>query len=305
MRGWLVVNGFLHSRKFEEIYALLCKAFTSRGITLEIRPNDGELAVVASADSASTFSGTSTGSPGFVLFWDKDIPLAWSLENRGWRLFNPAMGISLCDDKAMTALALENAGVVIPKTVVAPLKFGDEPYPSLAFLDQVASELGFPMVFKARKGSFGEQVFLVHEMSELRVVLRNASARHPQSGWVFQEFISSSFGRDIRIQTLGDEVVASVLRRGGEGNFRSNVTIGGRMEAFDPPSEFIDAALKSTRTLGLDFAGVDLMFGGNGEPVVCEVNSNAHFKSLLDATGVNFADLLAEYVPKALARRAS
>jgi glutathione synthase/RimK-type ligase-like ATP-grasp enzyme len=46
----------------------------------------------------------------------------------------------------------------------------------------------------------------------------------------------------------------------------------------------------------LDFAGVDIMFGKQGEPVLCEVNSNAHFKNIYDCTGVNVADEIMEYI---------
>lgn len=39
----------------------------------------------------------------------------------------------------------------------------------------------------------------------------------------------------------------------------------------------------------LDFAGVDLLFSKDG-PLLCEVNSNAHFKALHELTGKNPAD---------------
>ena len=48
-------------------------------------------------------------------------------------------------------------------------------------------------------------------------------------------------------------------------------------------------ALLACEALGLDFAGVDVLFGEDGKPLVCEVNSNPHFKSTLDYTGVDVA----------------
>ncbi|MBR6729048.1 MAG: RimK family alpha-L-glutamate ligase, partial [Clostridia bacterium] len=44
------------------------------------------------------------------------------------------------------------------------------------------------------------------------------------------------------------------------------------------------------------FAGVDFLFGANGQPILCEVNSNAHFKNLYDCTGVNAAEYIIEYI---------
>jgi glutathione synthase/RimK-type ligase-like ATP-grasp enzyme len=74
------------------------------------------------------------------------------------------------------------------------------------------------------------------------------------------------------------------------------VTNGGKMERFSPSKAFIDMAIEACKTVKADFAGVDILFGESGEPVLCEINSNAHFRNLYDATGINVADDLADYV---------
>ena len=66
------------------------------------------------------------------------------------------------------------------------------------------------------------------------------------------------------------------------------------MEKYMPTSEEAELALFAVRELGLTFAGVDVLFGKDG-PLICEVNSNAHFKTTLACTGVNMAtELLRE-----------
>ena len=78
------------------------------------------------------------------------------------------------------------------------------------------------------------------------------------------------------------------------GDFRSNLTLGGGMEAYTPTPAEAELALSAARELGLTFAGVDVLFGKDG-PLICEVNSNAHFKTTLACTGVNMAtELLRE-----------
>ena len=57
----------------------------------------------------------------------------------------------------------------------------------------------------------------------------------------------------------------------------------------------IELAEEASRRLGLDFAGIDILFGKDG-PLLCEVNSNAHFKSTYDCTGVDLASLIAEHI---------
>ena len=79
-----------------------------------------------------------------------------------------------------------------------------------------------------------------------------------------------------------------MLRRSTDGDFRSNLTLGGTMESYTPTEEEAALAIRATEVLGLEFAGVDILFGKDG-PILCEVNSNAHFKTTLECTGVNMA----------------
>ena len=54
-------------------------------------------------------------------------------------------------------------------------------------------------------------------------------------------------------------------------------------------------AVKVVKELGLDFAGVDILFGKDG-PILCEVNSNAQFKGLYNATGISIPDAIFEMI---------
>ena len=57
---------------------------------------------------------------------------------------------------------------------------------------------------------------------------------------------------------------------------------------------------KIAKILNLDYMGVDLMYGENGEPILCEVNSNAFFEGMEKATNINVAKAYAEYVLSAI-----
>ncbi len=115
---------------------------------------------------------------------------------------------------------------------------------------------------------------------------------------LFQEFIHSSKGKDLRLQVVGSQVVAAMYRYSDNGDFRANITGGGKMKPYEPTQKQIDLAVESCKILGLDFAGVDILFGKDNEPIVCEVNSNAHFKNIYDCTGVNVADSILAYIIK-------
>ena len=94
--GWLIVNGYLESEKFDEIYNWLIEAAEKRDCKLRKLPND-------QVDSVLKISSGSTNwkqKPDFVLFWDKDVKLAKTLEAEGFKVFNSAEAIETCDDKA-------------------------------------------------------------------------------------------------------------------------------------------------------------------------------------------------------------
>ena len=72
------------------------------------------------------------------------------------------------------------------------------------------------------------------------------------------------------------------------------------MKPYQPEQAQKAMAQEVCRCLNLDFAGVDILFGENDEPVLCEVNSNAHFKNIYDCTGVNVADAIISHVLRSI-----
>ncbi len=292
MTGLLVVNEFLNSNKFNEIHQWLIDAAIRQGIELIKKTNAQLLIELPVKNLRKSFQPEAD----FVLFLDKDVRLAEYLELMGYRVFNSAKAIYACDDKSVTHLLLSGADIPMPKTIVAPMTFTNIGYTDLYFLEDVADRLGYPMVVKECFGSFGQQVYLVKDMDELFSTVKQIGAKP----MLFQEYIKSSHGRDIRLQVVGNRVIAAMYRYSDSGDFRANLTIGGKMKPYQPTKEQEDLALKSCEVLGLDFAGVDILFGENDKPLVCEVNSNAHFKNIYDCTGINAADAIITYIKSKL-----
>lgn len=284
MKGWLVVNEFLHSNKFNEIHSWLLEAAKKQEIDLHLKTN-AELLIDLQGSREDK-------SCDFILFWDKDVRLARHLELQGYPVFNSSSAIYACDDKSMTHLLLMNAGIRMPRTIVAPMTFDNIGYTNYDFLSATAERLGFPLVVKECFGSFGKQVYLVRDYNELVETV----GRIGTGPMLFQQYISSSFARDVRLQAVGGRVIASMYRYSDNGDFRANLTIGGKMKPYTPSMKQVELALRSCEVLGLDFAGVDLLFGENDEPLVCEVNSNAHFKNIYECTGVNAADAILAHI---------
>lgn len=288
MLGWLIVNHFIKSPKYSEIFLCLEEAASSQGINLIRKTNVQVMSVLTERQGEIIIKE----KPDFILFWDKDIRLAKYLETKGFRLFNSAEAIEKCDDKSLTHITLNGYGIKMPKTIIAPKTFENLGYSDYAFLHTAAEEIGFPMIIKECFGSFGQQVYLAENFDELLAKVKCIGIKP----MLFQYFIASSRGRDIRINVVGGKPVASMYRYAVDGDFRANVSNGAHMEKYTPNSAQIELATQACEMLKLDFAGVDILIGENEEPILCEVNSNAHFKNIYKCSGINVADYILKHI---------
>ncbi len=288
-KGVLIINAFLDTPQVRETYDLLMDGAKRAGIDMTLATNadffvgldDG----LVKAKKQHILDGVD-----FVLFWNKDVFLGRALERMGYRLYNCADAIEACDNKALTFEMLE--GICrMPRTYKVPMTFNTIGYDDLSFEDTLGKELGYPYVIKECLGSYGGQVYLANSSDEAKSILKRIEGKD----CIAQEFVATSRGRDIRAYVVGDRVVAAMERYNAD-DFRSNITNGGLAKAHKMSAEQEALAVKAAKGLGLDFAGVDILFGEGDEPILCEVNSNAQFRGLLDATGINITDALFEHI---------
>lgn len=288
LQGWLIANSFLQTDKFSEHVDWLLQRSKEMGLVMRYMGNAELLPVLGEKDSLLFLQNR----PDFVLFWDKDIRLAKTLEAQGLRLYNRADAIAACDDKYACFCKLEKEGhFSLPKTIAAPMTYENIGYTNYDFLEQAAAKISFPMVVKECYGSFGEQVYLVKNQKELFDRVAMIGCRP----FLMQEYIEASKGVDLRLQVVGDEVVCAMKRMAQGEEFRANLTLGGSMQAYMPSKEECRLAVDVCRALQLDFAGVDLLLDGD-KRYVCEVNSNAHFKRIAACTGVDVATAILRYI---------
>ncbi len=291
-RGWLLVNSYMNGAKFQNIYRALEDAAAKMDLSLQFRGN-GDV-------PAALFGRPPEELPDFVLFWDKDVPLARALEARGVPLFNCADAIEACDDKIRTALCLAAAGIPMPETVFGPKTFDENGLTDFAFLDRAGQILSYPMVIKEAFGSFGMQVHLAHDRPEAERIIRGFANRP----FLMQRFVSECAGEDVRINVVGGRVIACMARRSVNGDFRSNASLGGEIRAADPPEEAKRLAIRAAEALKLAFGGVDVLLPPGKEPLICEVNSNPHFLSTREATGVDLAPHILRHILSELEKNA-
>ena len=104
--------------------------FNKLNIHVDVFVNNGTLAAIENNDVVINLPKAD-----FVFYFDKDIYLARLLEKVGYRLFNRADFIKLCDDKMLTFIACANNGIKMPKTIAGPLVYTDLEEKNYDFLD--------------------------------------------------------------------------------------------------------------------------------------------------------------------------
>ncbi|MAC10706.1 MAG: 30S ribosomal protein S6--L-glutamate ligase, partial [Sphingorhabdus sp.] len=110
-----------------------------------------------------------------------------------------------------------------------------------------------------------------------------------------QEFIKEAGSSDIRIFVIGGKVVASMMRTGAEGDFRSNLHRGGTAKSIKITPEERSTAVRAAKVMGLNVAGVDILRSNHG-PVIMEVNSSPGLEGIENASGIDVASRIIEFM---------
>ncbi len=225
----------------------------------------------------------------------KDTLLAKALESLGVHTVNSSEAIKVCDDKALTHLVLSENNIPFPTTVVPPEMYPGQSVPN-TFITQVEDLLGYPIIVKASKGSFGKEVF----RAQNRIELQESLSKLQHRPLIFQRYIPSIHNSDLRIQVIDGEAVAAVQRMPNAGEFRANLTLGAAGKPISPGKDVVTTAIKASQAVGTLSAGVDLIVDPEGRPLVLEVNSNAHLRRISEITGVEVAGFFARALIKHL-----
>lgn len=286
MKGLILINAY--NRMPEVVYQSerLQEEFEKRGVKADIRRNDF-FAVTVSKDLTCSVKDYD-----FCVFLDKDKYVLQGLDKAGIPLFNGYSAIEVCDDKMTTYLALADNGIEMPLTLPAIFCYTEGAEISEESLCGIENALGYPLVVKKSYGSCGVGVYLVKNRQELKEKSRELM-KEPH---LYQKYISSSYGKDVRVIVIGKKVFGAIMRK-SEKDFRSNVALGGAAEEYELPEGAKQLCERVAEILSLDYCGIDLLFGEEGF-LVCEVNSNAFFGGFERATNKNVAGAYADYIIK-------
>lgn len=208
-------------------------------------------------------------------------------EMMGVYAVNESVAISRSRDKLRSMQLLARRDIGLPVTGFAHTT-DDIP-------DLINMVGGAPLVVKLLEGTQGVGVVLCETRKAAESVIE--AFLGIDVNIMVQEYIAEAGGADVRCFVIGDRVVAAMRRQAQPGEFRSNLHRGGSAETARISPAERRTAVAAARAMGLNVAGVDLIRSNHG-PLVLEVNSSPGLEGIEDASGVDVASLIVDFIER-------
>lgn len=284
MKGWILYKASANIKP--EAYEInrLIEVAEAEDIKIQVfQPEQFDLTVTREDKQSILIDGKPVILPDFLLprmgagTTYFALAIIRHLERLGVYCVNSSQSIETVKDKLYTHQILAENNLPVPKTMLVK-------FPINANL--VEKHLGFPVVVKTLSGTQGSGVFLSETKSSFQDLMQLIEATNKTANIILQEFVVGSKGRDIRVITIGGRVISCMQRIAKEGEFKANYSTGGKVEQFIVTPEIEWMATQTSQLLGLEIAGIDLLFDGKHYKV-CEANSSTGFEGMESCCQVN------------------
>ena len=293
MKGWIFTTQNSPSYETER----LIECFKDEGIEcFYVHPNHVDIFISKDNRKSVLVENEHTSIPDFVIprvgsattYYQKAV--FRHLERMGVLFINGSDSIDNVKDKLYTMQILSQNNVPHPKTMLVK-----NPIDS----DYVERNIGFPIVVKSLSGTHGKGVYLAENKRNFEQLVEMMEQFNERFNIILQEFVEDSHGKDLRIIVVGGKVIGAMKRESTDGDFRANVTRGGGAKPVELDEQMEYLALESTKLLGLDIGGVDLLYDEDGYKI-CEVNSSPGFRGMEKYTEIRVAEQIVTYVKNKL-----
>ena len=289
-KGWMLVKN-----KFWESYETnrLIEEFKKQDIEIQlVNPTTVDIFVNKDNKKSILVNGEPSDLPKFVFprtgsgttYYIKAV--IRHFERMGVPIINSSDAIDNVKDKLYTHQILAQSNLDIPKTML--LRYPID-------VDFVEKNIGFPVIVKKISGSYGRGVFLAENKKQLRQLVTMAELTKKSYDIIIQEFVKDTWGKDLRVFVVNNKVVGCMMRQATDEDFRANITRGGEGFPYEVNEQIEWLSSESSKALGLDIAGVDLLFD-NGGYKICEVNSNPGFEGMENYTKKNIAGEIVSFI---------
>ena len=275
----------------------LIECFKDEGIEcFFVHPNNVDIFIDKDDRKSVLVENEYTNIPDFVIprvgsattYYQKAV--VRHLERMGVLFINGSDAIDNVKDKLYTMQILAQNNIPHPKTMLVK-----NPVDS----NYVSKNIGFPIVVKSLSGTHGKGVYLAENKRNFEQLVEMMEQFNDRFNIILQEFVEDSHGKDLRIIVVGGKVIGAMKRESVDGDFRAKVTRGGGAKPVELDEQMEYLALESTKLLGLDIGGVDLLYDNDGYKI-CEVNSSPGFYGMEKYTEIRVAEQIVTYVKNKL-----
>jgi [lysine-biosynthesis-protein LysW]--L-2-aminoadipate ligase len=206
-------------------------------------------------------------------------------ESAGVKCFNSSKVATICGDKLLTSVALQNHNVPQPEVRVA---FTEES--ALAAIEK----MGYPVVLKPAVGSWGRLLSKINDRDSAESILEHKTVlgTYHHSIFYIQKYVEKR-GRDIRSFVVGDECIAAIYRTSE--HWITNTARGGSASKCDVTDEIGALSVNAAKAVGGGIVAIDL-FETDAGLLVNEVNYTMEFKNSISTTGVNIPSKIVDYI---------
>ena len=212
-----------------------------------------------------------------------------ALEGMGVKVINCLNTGILAGNKLFTHMLLQKSQVPTPYATVA--------FSKDAALDALDAK-GYPMVIKPTVGSWGRLISKLNDRDSAEAVIEGRENMYPIYQIHYLEEFVKRPPRDIRAIMVGDKIVAAIYRTSGDGNWKTNMALGGTATQCNVTSNMEEICIKAKNAVQGDIVGVDLMESDERGLVVHEVNNTTEYKNTVRVCDVDIPSLILEYAVK-------
>ena len=209
------------------------------------------------------------------------LDLLSQLEKIGICMVNSRETVDICSDKYRTYLKLQEYGLTQPKTsLISSVEHKDVAIESL--------DTEYPVVMKTLSGSKGVGVLFVESERSYDSLVQLLYNQNPNVDLLVQEYIKTD--KDIRVIVLGGQIIAAMERSVIEGDFRSNVSQGGKVKHYKLTDLEKEQCILAAKAVNGVWTAVDFIPTKEPKskaPYILEVNHSPGTQGIEEASGEN------------------
>ncbi len=208
------------------------------------------------------------------------------LEHWGIPVYNSVRVTATCNDKLLTTLALLQAGLPTPRTLLA-----FEQNTTL----QGIENLGYPAVLKPVTGSWGRLLARVNDRDAAEAIVEHQETLGGYQHQIhyIQEYVAKP-QRDIRAFVVGERTICAIYR--SSAHWVTNTARGAVTSNCPVTPELNRLCVDAARAVGGGILAIDVLEDEQRGYLINEINATMEFRNSIAPTGVDIPQEILEFV---------